>query len=409
MFWGRKKREQDLERELRSDLDLETAEQQENGLSAEEARYAARRALGNTSLVKEEVREMWAWTSLERLWQDLRYAGRLLRKDSGFTAVAVLTLAVGIGANTAIFSITDAVLLRPLPYPHSKGLIRIWQSEPRMGEGHLGAAPPEFDAYRNRARAFSSIAGYQPESFDLTREGEGGPEHISGYRATAGLFPTLGVQPLLGRTFDTQEELPGAAKVAVLSYQFWRRRYAEDPHVIGKIMRLNEQPYQIVGVMPTGFTFPSTAATPGEPPALWAPLSFTGDQLNDWASSFDTSIIARLRDGVSPLQARDDVRRVAAQFQQEHSNIYSGNVRLEATAEPWAPDFSAGTRVVLSMLGIAVGFVLLIACANVANLLLARAGARQREMSIRRALGASAGRITRQVLTERRFSQLPEA
>ncbi len=341
---------------------------------------------------------MWSWTSFERLGQDIRFAIRLLRKSPGFTTVAILTLALGVGANTAIFSITDAVLLRPLPYPDSNRLIRISQSLPRMGEIHLGTAPPEFIAYRDRTRAFSNVAGYQRLSFDVTSNAE--PEHIPGCRATASLFSTLRIAPLIGRTFTTRDELTGAAKVVVLSYEYWRHHYAGDSHVIGRVIRLDERPYQILGVMPRGFAFPSTDATPGEPPDLWVPLSFTAAQMADWASSFDTSAIARLRDGVSLLRAREDVRRVAAQFQQEHPNIYSGNVRLDATAEPWAPDFGAHVRVVLLMLCGAVGFVLLIACANIANLLLARAGARQREVSIRRALGASPLRLMRQVFTE---------
>jgi predicted permease len=399
MFWHRRKsKEEDLERELRSDLELEAEERRENGLSAEDAPFAARQAFGNATLIKEETRAVWGWTWAERLAQDIRYTNRLLRKNPGFAAVAILTLAIGIGANTTIFSVMNAVLLRPLPYPDAKQLIRIWQSEPKMSEGHLGAAPPEFGAYRDRTRVFSSFAGYEPGSFDFINEGEA--QHIPGYNTTASLFPTLGIQPLLGRTFTAQEELPGAEKVVVLSYKFWRSHYAEDAHVIGKIIQLNEQPYQIVGVMPKGFIFPSTAASPGEPPALWAPLSFTSHQLNDWASSFDTSMIARLKDGVSFAQAQDDLKRVAAQFQKEHPNIYSGNMILAAGAEPWSPQFGGHTRVVLPMLGAAVGFLLLIACANVANLLLARAGARQREISIRKALGASAGRLTRQVLTE---------
>ena len=334
----------------------------------------------------------------EVLAKDFFYSFRSIRKTPGFAAVAILTLALGIGANTAIFSIMDAVLLRPLPYPQPGRLVRIWQSEPKMSERRLGTAPPEFVAYRDRTRTFSSIAGYQGGSFDVTNDNQ--PEHVPACQATASLFSALGISPLIGRAFTDQEELPGAPKVVVLSYQYWTRHYAENPHVLGTVIRLNEQPHEIVGVMPRGFTFPSTAATPGDPPSLWTPLSLTADQLLDWASSFDTAIVGRLRSGVSLAQADDDVRRVARDFQREHANIYSGNIVLDATAEHWAPDFGERTPIVLSMLGGAVGFVLLIACANVANLLLARAGARQREISIRRALGASAGRLMRQVFME---------
>jgi|SRR5579871_152803 len=383
-------RERDLERELRSHVEAEAEETKDL--------YAARRALGNATLIREDVRAIWGWTFWECLARDIRVALRGIRKSPGWAGIAIVTLALGIGANSAIFSILDAVLLRPLPYPHPERLFRIWQSQPKMGQGRLATAPPEFAAYRDRTRVFASLSGYQPASYDVTGEQE--PQHITASRATASLFPTLGIPPLLGRTFTAQDEFPNAPKVVVLSYSYWRTHYGGDPHVLGQAIRLSEQEYRIIGIMPAGLSFPATTVTPGEPPALWTPLSFTAEELRDWASSFDTSIIGRLRDGVTAAQAREDVRRVVQEFQKEHADIYERNVVLDATAEPWAPELAGRVPSLLWMLCCAVALVLLIACANVANLMLARAGARQREIAVRRALGASPIRLMRQVFLE---------
>ena len=397
-WWRRAKQDNDLDRELRSHLDLEAEEATESGASPEEARFAARRLFGNVTRVKESVRETSPWTRWDVLAKDILYAARSIRKGPAFAAVAIITLALGIGANTAIFSVLDNVLLRPLPYPESDRLVRLLQSQPGMGVGRLGTAPPEFVAYRDRTRAFSGVAGYQTDAFDLT--GGSQPEQIAACQATASLFSVLRVEPLLGRTFTAKDELSGAARVVVLSYGFWQRRYGANPRVLGTALTLNEQSYRIIGVMPRSFTFPATATTPGEPPTAWTPLSFTPHELGDWASSFDTGVVARLKDGVSLAQAKDDARRVAKQFQAEHPDIYSGNVRLDAFLEPWTGELDQRVPLALSMLSAAVGFVLLIACANVANLMLARAAVRQRELSIRRALGAGQMRLMRQVLIE---------
>ena len=400
MRWRRHiETERDLERELRAHLELETEERQASGLSAREARFAALRAFGNLTLIRDEVRNLRPWTCWELFLRDLLHALRALRKTPGFTFLAILTLALGIGANTAIFSVLDTVLLRPLPYPHAGRLVRIQQNQPKLGETGLGTAPPEFASYRDRTRAFSGLAGYQSEAYDRT--GDGDPEYLVVCRATASLFATLQVAPMLGRVFTTEEERPGAGRAAVLSYSYWQRRYSGDKGVVGRTIRLNERPYRIIGVMPPGFSFPSTPATPSEPPALWMPLFFTSAQLGEWSSSYDTRVVARLRRGVSLEQARHDAERVAQEFQRQHRDIYSGNNRLQAETEAWQPwDRDEHLSAALVLLAVAVALILLIACANVANLLLARAGARQRELSVRRALGAGPLRLIGQVFAE---------
>lgn len=390
--------ERDLNEEVNACLELLAEEGRTAGMQEEDAIHSAHRRFGAPDQVKEAVRDTRAGEELQRCLQDLRFAWRTLWKSRAFAAAAVSILTAAIGANTAVFSIVNAVLLKPLPYRNPEQLVRIRQTLPRMSEMQLGTAPPEFVSYRDRTRVFSSVAGYQDASFDVTGLPE--PEHISAAKVTASLFDTLSVHPYIGRAFTGPDEAQDADHVALISYAYWVRNYGSNPGVLNKIINLDELPYRIVGVLPRGFVFPSGELSPGAPPALWLPLRFSPDDLNDWASSFDTRVIARLRPGATIAQAQDDVSRVARVFQQENPSVYSGNTILQASAVSWNPDLNARLPSILRLLSFAVAVVLLIACANVGNLLLARMAERQREISIRRALGVSTWRLARQVLSE---------
>src|SRR2546428_4611922 len=257
-LWGRKSREDDLDRELRSHLDLEAEEQEERGLSSEEARYAARRALGNTTLIKEDVHAMSCWARLESAWADLRYAARLLRKTPSFTAAIVATLALGIGANTAIFSVCDAVLLKPLPYADSERIVMLWEKSLR-DETLDAVAPANFNDWCEQTRSFDEIAAINPyPTFVLTGRGE--PVRLAGAGVSSNFFSLLGTRITVGRGFLAEEDRPGRDRFAILSYSTWMHRLGGDPDVVGEHVTLNDTRYTVVGGLPRNFEFVGKAS-----------------------------------------------------------------------------------------------------------------------------------------------------
>ena len=397
--------------ELREEIETHRALRQDalerEGLAPDEAAHVSARAMGNVTLAVEDARDVWIARAIGEMWQDTRIAIRVLRRSPSFACAAIGTLALSIGANTAIFSVVHAALVKPLPYPEPENLVAIAFQVPTLQSRFPTVAirPVDFEELRRSNDVFSELSAVRDRNFNLTGSGE--PERLYGARASANIFTLLGVQPALGRTFLPDEDAPGHETVIVISHDLWRRRFGGGANLINQTVFLDGQPHIVVGVMPSGFLFPTgkqlhPAIELGPRIDVWKPAAFGQDELQDGLTGFSWGVIGRLKPGARPEAARANLdvalHRIAQRMRGKASGL--ADFELRSMIVPLREVYFGNVRQGLVMVMGATGLLLVIGCVNLVNLLLARLTNRSRELASRAALGASRGRLIRQMLTE---------